>query len=277
MIELPESATLARQLRETLAGCTIEQAEAGHTPHGFAFYHGDPASYGPLLRGHTVQDARAVSGMVEVRLDGGVRLLFNDGANLRYLAPGGKTPEKHQLLLRLSDGSQLVVTVQMYAGITAFRAGEYDSPYYAAAQQKPSPLGEDFTDLYWQSLLAQAKPTLSAKALLATEQRIPGLGNGVLQDILLRAGIHPRSKLLRLSEGDRSRLLRSVRETLSAMAAGGGRHTEKDLFGQPGGYATLLSAKSYARPCPYCGGPITRQAYLGGNVYFCAHCQPLQA
>lgn len=277
MIELPESATLARQLRATVAGCTIQEAEAGHSPHGFAFYHGDPAAYGALLRGRAVEDAFAVAGMVELRLEGGVRLLLNDGANLRYLPPGGKTPAKHQLLLQLSDGGQLAVTVQMYAGITAFREGAYDSPYYAAAREKPSPLGGAFTDGYWQALLAEAKPTLSAKALLATEQRIPGLGNGVLQDILLRAGIHPKSKLIRLSGGDRARLFQSVRETLAAMAAGGGRDTERDLFGQPGGYATLLSAKSYARPCPYCGGPITRQAYLGGNVYFCAHCQPLQA
>ena len=31
-------------------------------------------------------------------------------------------------------------------------------------------------------LLDSAKPNLSAKAFLATKQRIPGLGNGVLQD-----------------------------------------------------------------------------------------------
>lgn|GEM_PF-2077218 len=30
------------------------------------------------------------------------------------------------------------------------------------------------------------------KAFLATEQRIPGLGNGVLQDILWTARIHPK-------------------------------------------------------------------------------------
>ena len=28
--------------------------------------------------------------------------------------------------------------------------------------------------------------------------------------------------------------------------------------------------------CPFCGGPISRQAYLGGNVYFCIRCQPLE-
>jgi len=27
--------------------------------------------------------------------------------------------------------------------------------------------------------------------------------------------------------------------------------------------------------CPVCGAAIVRQAYLGGNVYFCPVCQPL--
>jgi hypothetical protein len=37
------------------------------------------------------------------------------------------------------------------------------------------------------SKLGQEVKKLSLKALLATEQRIPGLGNGVLQDILFKA------------------------------------------------------------------------------------------
>ena len=65
-----------------------------------------------------------------------------------------------------------------------------------------------------------------------------------------------------------------MKTTLAAMAMGGGRDTEKDLFGKPGGYRSVLSAKTLAFPCPVCGGAITRKAYMGGNVYFCAACQP---
>ncbi|KAA3404013.1 hypothetical protein F1904_12275, partial [Akkermansia muciniphila] len=45
------------------------------------------------------------------------------------------------------------------------------------------------------------------------------------------------------------------------------------LYGNPGGYHSTLSQKTWKEPCPRCLGPITRQAYLGGNVYFCPHCQ----
>lgn len=276
MLELPESTTLARQMREHLSGATIVSAEAGHTPHGFAFYRGDPSDYRDLLEGTQIQGAAAYGSMTEMELSQGVRLLFNDGANVRLLPADAKVPAKHQLLLGLSDGRRVVVTIQMYAGILAYHEGDAVSPYYDIARVKPSPLGSDFTDGHWQTLLHDAKPSLSAKAFLATEQRIPGLGNGVLQDILLLSGIHPRTKLAQLSQDDRDRLLDAVRGVLGAMTEAGGRDTEKDLLGQPGGYRTLLSAKTLPFPCPHCGGALVRQAYLGGNVYFCPHCQPLK-
>jgi len=46
----------------------------------------------------------------------------------------------------------------------------------------------------------------SIKFLLATEQRIPGLGNGVLQDILFKAKIHPKRKVADLSEKNKCEL-----------------------------------------------------------------------
>jgi formamidopyrimidine-DNA glycosylase len=77
-----------------------------------------------------------------------------------------------------------------------------------------------------------------------------------------------------LSDARLEGLLGSVKTTLAQMTAQGGRDVEKDLFGNPGGYATLLSSKALNWPCPKCGGGLVRQAYLGGNVYFCPSCQP---
>jgi formamidopyrimidine-DNA glycosylase len=125
-------------------------------------------------------------------------------------------------------------------------------------------------------LIKNAKQTLSAKAFLATEQRIPGLGNGSLQDILFHVGIHPKRKLNSLSSKEKDKLYQSVKQTIRDMVIKGGRDTEKDLFGQCGGYKTTLSNKTYKEPCPQCGSEIIRQAYLGGNVYFCPKCQPIE-
>ena len=124
-------------------------------------------------------------------------------------------------------------------------------------------------------MLAAAKPNLSLKAFLATEQRIPGLGNGVLQDILLVARLHPKTKLACLGAAEKQRLFESVKKTLAQMTALGGRDTEKDLFGRSGGYRTLLCAGTYAAGCPVCGGAVVKEAYMGGSVYYCPVCQPM--
>ena len=52
----------------------------------------------------------------------------------------------------------------------------------------------------------------SAKALLATDQMIPGLGNGVLQDILYLARVHPKTKIAVLSPGEKGRAFRVCEE-----------------------------------------------------------------
>ena len=189
MLEIPESHTIAKQLNQTVAGKQIASVEANASPHGFAFYSGDPEGYPALLEGRTVERAEALAGQVEITL-GDARLLFGDGANIRYYAAGEKLPAKHQLCVRFTDGSTLVCTIQMYGGIWAFLEGENDNFYYTVAKEKPNPLTGAFDRVYFDSLWDEIKPTLSVKGLLATEQRIPGLGNGTLQDILYLSLIH---------------------------------------------------------------------------------------
>lgn len=274
MLEIPEANVLAEQLTQSFAGRTIEGVVAGASPHGFAFYTGLPESYPALLEGRTLGAAKAVGGNVEIAASGAT-LLFGDGVNLRYIPAGTNPPKKHQLLLTFDDGSALVASVQMYGGMWAYLEGTNDSPYYLGALEKPSPLTDAFDAAYFGGIVAAAKPKLSAKALLATEQRIPGLGNGVLQDILFLSGIHPQKPVGALADSQLDTLFFNVKNVLRRMTDEGGRDIEKDLYGKPGRYHTLLSRKTLAYPCPKCGSPLARKAYLGGNVYFCPVCQPL--
>ena len=271
MLELPEAQTLARQLADTITGLTVTRAVAAAAPHGFAFYSGDPARYGDLLEGKTITGTAAYGGRPEIWAED-IRISFGDGVNVRRLASGGKRPDRHQLLLELSDGSALCCTVQMYGGLWAFPDGLMDSDfYYSAARDKPSPLSDAFDADYFSALLTDGK--LSAKAFLATEQRIPGLGNGVLQDILWQSRIHPKRKMGTLNDVEWETLYLTVRRLLAEMTDKGGRDTEKDLYGKPGGYVTVMSKKNNGLPCPICGGMIARMAYMGGNVYVCEGCQ----
>ncbi|MEM3648190.1 MAG: zinc finger domain-containing protein [Thermoproteota archaeon] len=129
-----------------------------------------------------------------------------------------------------------------------------------------------FGKTYFNSLFKEDTGKLSLKAFLATEQRIPGLGNGVLQDILFNARMHPK-KVYTLTEKNLEKLFNSIKRTLAKMAAGGGRDTETDLYGRPGGYRTMLSGNTVGKPCLVCGETIVKEAYLGGSVYYCPRCQ----
>lgn len=275
MIELPEALTLAEQMGETLAGKTITEAVVAQSPHGFAWYSAEPPEFREMLIGNKITRAKGVAGNAELFM--GERCLsVHDGAKPQYLAPGETEPKKHQLLIRFDDGSSVVFRVQMYGGMSIYKPEENQSPYYRAAVTKPTPLEPGFTKEYFGQIVSDTSPKLSVKALLATEQRIPGLGNGCLQDLLLRAHVHPQSRLSELSSEDFDSLYESVLSTLREMTDKGGRSTEKDFYGNPGGYHAMLSAKTLAYPCMQCGGPVTRKAFLGGNIYFCGHCQPLK-
>jgi len=274
MIEIPEAVTLARQLTEALKGKRIDRIVAGASPHKFAWYYGDPEGYPDIIVGKTFGSARAVGGMVEVAAND-VLLLFSEGANLRYLSADSAPPKKHQLLVTFSDGSMLAASVQMYGGVGAFPEGTLDNEYYVVAGQKPSPLSREFNEEYYRGLISPPEvEKLSAKAFLATEQRIPGLGNGVLQDILFRARVNPRRKVREIDEETRAGIFSAVKRVLKEMADGGGRDTELDLHGNPGGYMTIMSRNTVGKPCPSCGDLIVKKAFMGGSVYYCPECQP---
>lgn len=68
-------------------------------------------------------------------------------------------------------------------------------------------MSEEFSKEYFMELInAEDAQKKTAKAFLATEQTIPGLGNGVLQDILYNARIHPKTKINALSTEKRENL-----------------------------------------------------------------------
>lgn len=279
MIEAPEARVIATQIAETLTGRTVADLIANTTPHKFAFFHGDPEQYAALLAGRTVEGAEAVGGMVRIRFSGGASFVFTDGGRPKYIAPGAKLPLKHQLLIAFDDESCLVFCVQMYGMLWASTEDEpLAHDYYLTALERPNLYSESFTEEYFRKLAADpAMQKKSVKALLATGQRIPGLGNGVLQDMLLLAGIHPKCKVSTLTADDIGRLYRIMRQTAGEMLRLGGRDCESDLFGNSGGYAVRLGAKALGEPCPVCGKEtVRREAYLGGNIYYCPECQPLR-
>ena len=135
-------------------------------------------------------------------------------------------------------------------------------------------IADEFSEEYFFELLVPLNhEKYTAKSFLATEQRIPGLGNGVLQDILFNAGISPKRSLSSMDHTHFTGLYRSIKNTIHEMIIQGGRDVEKDIFGKPGGYKTIMSRLTCKSSCLKCGGEIVRESYLGGNIYYCPSCQ----
>ena len=217
--------------------------------------------------------------MVEITIEDKV-LVLTDGVNLRYLTPGTKLPAKHQLLIAFEDESCLIASVRMYGGLMCYdknAATGMLSEYYRIAKSKPQVMTDAFSKEYFLGLIneegAQKK---SAKAFLATEQTIPGLGNGVLQDILYHAHIHPKKKIATLTDKEKEYLFYQVKETMNDIYRQGGRSTESDLFGANGKYVACLSKDTAGKACPRCGETIVKENYLGGSIYYCRGCQILE-
>jgi formamidopyrimidine-DNA glycosylase len=273
MLELPEALVLAKQVNETLSGRRIKHVTANQSPHKFAWYSGDPAQYDNFLRGKAIGTAAAYSGEVEIQVEDRVMLI---GTPMRYHAADEKRPVKHQLLLEFEDASAVSASIQMWGCLLCVKQGEemqYEGYHYG--KTRPIPISEQFDRAYFDSLFDEGTGKLSTKAFLATQQRIPGLGNGVLQDILWTAGLHPKRKMGGLSGLEVDHMFSAVKKVLHTMTMEGGRDTERDLFGCPGGYKTVLSKNTVGQPCPACGTTIRKEAYMGGSIYYCLGCQNL--
>lgn len=275
MIELPEARLLAEQITAMLAGKEITDVTVNFTPHKFAFFYQDPLEYPGRLEGKKITSACNRGGLLEIHA-GIMRIVLSDGANVKYLPPGSKLPARHQLLIGFDDQSCLTVSVQMYGMLWCFPEGEMTHAYYLAGKKRANAFSPGFTEDYFLELASGKEvQNKSVKALLATEQRIPGLGNGVLQDILYQAGIHPKRKVESLAPEEKQTLFRKIVLTNRVMYESGGRDSEKDLFGIAGKYITQLSRNTLHRPCNRCGSLIQKENYMGGSIYFCPECQPL--
>lgn len=274
MIELPEAITIGMQANKALVGRTVTDVLPATHLHKFTFFNGRSEMYQELLIGKRVESAVGKGIFVDLRLEDNLFLSIFDGINMRFNEEDAKVPGKYQMLITFDNNTFLTFTTSMYGGIYAFRDA-LDNKYRTLSFESVSPLSEAYDEAFFERFIAGEKKNISAKALLASEQRIPGVGNGVLQDILFHAGIHPKRKIFSFTDADKSSLFHSLKTTLQAMTDGGGRDTETDFFGNKGRYRSVLSKNTYAQPCPRCGSQIRKEAYMGGSIYYCLTCQKL--
>ena len=274
MFELPEYLTLARQIRETLAGKRVTEGNLGNSPHKFVWYNCTPVEFASLTPGRAVGDTRVRGRFMMVNLDPGFVLVLGEcGGRVLHHEPGASLPKKYHLLLRFDDESSFTVTTQMWGAMELYEAGREEEGKFVKGM-RPTPVDDAFTFQHFQHLIdSEAGEKRPAKGLLTQDQLIPGLGNSIAQDILFRAGLHPKHRVQRLDTGQRRVLFDSILDTLQEITQKGGRYDEVDLLGQKGGYVRVMDKKAAGQPCPSCGTKVKKIQYLGGACYFCPECQ----
>jgi formamidopyrimidine-DNA glycosylase len=275
MFELPEFVVLAGQINESLTGSVVRRGKLGNSPHKFVWYNRAPGEFEKLIRGKKIGRARARGKWLFVPLDPGFVLLLGEcGGKLLLHDAGAKIPGKFHLLLEFEDGRFLSATTQMWGAYELYRAGDELERKYIKGM-RPTPLDREFSYGYFVALVDSQREgqKRSVKGLLTQEQLIPGLGNAIAQDILFRAGLHPRRPLEELSRRDLRALYQAILKTVREIIAKGGRDDETDLHGSPGRYIRVMGSRSAGRPCPRCRTRVEKIQYLGGACYFCPRCQ----
>ncbi len=276
MIELPEVVTIARQMRREFAGKRIDAVSIAEDRPRFMFLNEDLCAYEDRLVGRTIVDVSGNGKWIRAVVDSGDVLLIGEMfGRIRYVPSDEATPTKAHGVVTFAGGGRLAVTIQAWGGFQVLTPGELAGHPYAG-NLGISPIGEEFTPERFDETLDDSggwsrKPI---KAFLVHEGNVCGIGNGYLQDVLHRAKLSPKRKVPDISPDERRRLHRAIAETMAEAIEKGGRDTEVDLYGTPGGYTPILDRRAKGRPCPDCGTPIEKISYLGGSCYVCPSCQP---
>ncbi len=277
MFEIPEVNTLARQINETLTGKIIRAGSLGNSPHKFVWYNQTQAEFSRLAVGKRVGTSCARGKWLFIPLEPGYILLFGEcGGRLLYHAPGEAVPSKYHLHLAFEDGSQMSAMTQMWGAMELYPAGQEQQRQYIQGM-RTTPVEAGFTREYFASLIAEliSGSKRSVKSLLTQDQLLPGIGNGMAQDILfkaglhLKAGLHPRHTLELLDPSQQDALYAAILEVVQQVIDLGGRSEEVDLFNRPGGYQRIMDSHAVGLPCPRCGHTVEKMQYLGGACYFC--------
>ncbi|WP_214108417.1 bifunctional DNA-formamidopyrimidine glycosylase/DNA-(apurinic or apyrimidinic site) lyase [Acrocarpospora catenulata] len=284
MPELPEVEVVRRGLAEWVAGREIASAKVLH-PRAVRRNEGDLAS---LLPGRVVASAerRGKYLWLPLREDpespAEHALLAHLGMSgqLLMIEPG-KPAEKH-LRVRITfndDGPELRFVDQRTFGHLLFcplAVRPLRTVPEPIAHIAPDPFETAFDDA--EFTLRLRKRLTGIKRALLDQSLISGVGNIYADEALWRARLHWARPTETLTGGKVAELLAAARAVMTEALGEGGTSFDRlyvNVNGESGYFDRSLAV--YGRrdePCPRCGTPIRRDAFMNRSSYSCPKCQP---
>lgn len=174
-------------------------------------------------------------------------------------------PGKHDHLVLFQKSRALVFTDFRLFGRVLFQAGSGDPAWWTS--RPPDLLSPAFTKTALTDFLTR-RQNAPLKAVLLMQERFPGVGNWMADEILWRARLLPSRRSGTLSEQDVNILWKNIRivcrEALRIIGA--------DFSDPP---ETWLFPHRWARggTCPRCGLDLLRAEVGGRTSCWCGHCQ----
>jgi len=267
MPELPEIATLARDMQKELVGRTISSVEVLQ-PKCLNLLEDEFI--------HAVQNTRfeqvtSHGKWIQAALDDGW-LLFNLGMGGEILLTSrDHLPEKYRLILDLEDGASLAINFWWFGNVHYVKT--------ITDHRQVAGLGPDFMSLSLADFCELLRGRRGGiKSFLLNQKMIAGIGNVYVQDPLFKARIHPLRSITTLSDDEIQALWQALRETLQESVDLGGSHWEQDLYGEHGQWDSsyLLVAYREGQPCPTCGTAVEKIRTGSTSTHICPNCQPLE-
>lgn len=269
MPELPEIASRAREMKRALKGKTITEIEILQPK----CLNVSPAKFRGALKGARFEDITYHGKWIFTRTTKG-HLLLNLGMGGDMLLVDRKSlPEKYQAVFDFDDGRSLSIRFWWFGYIHYAPDGKLDEHTMTA---KLGPNAIDIPKEAFREMLRGRKGSI--KSFLLNQERIAGIGNAYIHDILFLARLHPNRKIDTLSDGEIDGLWQAIQDGLVPSMEKGGAFYERNLRGRRGRFVfdDILIGYREGQPCPGCRGKIVKIKTGSTSTFICSKCQPLK-
>jgi formamidopyrimidine-DNA glycosylase len=269
MPELPEIASRAREMKRALKGKTITDIEIVQPK----CLNVPPKKLVGALKGARFEDVAYHGKWIFARTTKGYLLLnLGMGGDMR-ICDRKTLPEKYQAVFDFDDGRSLSIRFWWFGYIHHAAEGKLDKHTMTA---KLGPNAVDVTKGEFREMLRGRKG--SVKSLLLNQERIAGIGNAYIHDILFLARLHPNRKIDTLSDDEIDGLWQAIRDGLVPSMKKGGAFYERNLRGKRGRFVfdDILVGYREGQPCPVCRAKIVKMRTGSTSTFICPTCQPLK-
>ena len=282
MPELPEVEVVRLGLDRWVVGRTVESAQVLH-PRAARRHAAGAADLERRLPRRTVSAASRRGKYLWLPLDGrDVALVAHLGMSGQLLVQPASAPDETHLRARLTftdHGREVRFVDQRTFGGLALDDlvddGTGGAVPRTVAHIARDPLDPRFDEAGWVRSL-RARHTGLKRALL-DQTLVSGIGNIYADEALWRARLHWAMPTDELAPARARALLDHARDVMREALDEGGTSFDAlyvNVNGESGYFDRSLAAYGQAGlPCPRCGRPIVREAFMNRSSFRCPRCQ----